>query len=572
MHIIKSTITRRQYTFFVAGCYNGGVLRKTLRFVGADIRRFFSLLLVETNNFKSYIAHRPMWVVLVFAIVAVTYSVKLFEYDYSIDTGRSLYDYGYILHSWETVHRYALILLKYIFFPSGVNVYLSNVLAYTVLAFTSIVFVYSIHRIIPTTQKKTSRLFDLIAIGLFVASPIVLEQFNFSLQNFEVALGTLLTLAGSIFILIGYFRGNLSFLVAALMTWVFSVAIYQSFVPFMILLASFWVLLTLLHRKKVNFIKISSVYVGVFITTMIAYLAISYLLKLTGIIEFSIIDSATSGSGSYLGDQTAWFSSAGDTLENIKIYFMDIVLGRGLFYTLAGTILGAIVVCGIVVAKKPIVLKIQAFLALIVMMFSMFALMVFLGQSEEIRARYPTQPFFVMSVAFLAYYISNNKKIRKLLVLLLIPFLLHTILLTSRLTAIEHNKYTGEVVIAQDIINRVNTIGIKNGYQEYELIALGDWKDQRSLEIRERGMMVGVSHFEGGSHRITELMNSMGYMFHHGSSGESAVHRRICEENFSTINSMERYPSMNSVRIFNDKYVVIKLPNLPPSEQLCSGL
>tara|TARA_Y100000114_G_scaffold39339_1_gene35012 strand:+ start:10241 stop:11860 length:1620 start_codon:yes stop_codon:yes gene_type:complete len=536
---------------------------KYVQYFTKDAAKLLALAGHELYNFYLYIKHRPFLLLLLAILITVTYSVKLFHYDYSIDTGRALYDYSGILASWESIYRLGLVLLKDVLFPAGLNIFFANSLTFIALYISTIIFIYMAHRIVGTISGGLY--LEILAASLFVTSPIIIEQLNFTLQSFEVALGTILTLLGSGMVLVGYFKRSAIATLAAVLLWSFSAAIYQSFVPFMIVLGVFWVALLLLSSKKVSFYRLAMTYIGVLIVSLVIYGTAIYIFEIlhTG-------GTVDANSGSYLSSQVVWVQSALEAFYRIGGYIKMVILGEGRFYNILPALLSTLAVVGIILAKKPWVWKVQMVLLVGGLYIAIFSLVILLGQPEEVRARYPAQPIFLAMIVYLSYILMPYRYMRITILSLALLFSFAQVRVTTNLQSIENVKYTREQAMARDIINRADRLGVNGQYEQYKLIVIGDWKDRDALAIREPGMMIGVSHFEGGSQRVTELFNAMGYSFSFGGGigTNPAQHKQVCLANIDSIRKMPIYPSDGGVKVV-DNHVIIKLIDLPDPSVNC---
>src|SRR5690242_15306464 len=177
----------------------------------------------------------------------LSYGIKLVYFDFSIDTEAILDDYPQQMDNWLNVNRLGLVFTKFLLFHHRFNPFVANVLTFFTFTVVCYFLSYLVQQILGTFTKHAGMF---ILPILFLTHPIFAEQFNFTLQNFEVALGILFQV---IALLLTYYytqKNYIIFPIVAIILNIWSFLTYQALYSFFITGAVVSILLILCRDQK----------------------------------------------------------------------------------------------------------------------------------------------------------------------------------------------------------------------------------------------------------------------------------------------------------------------------------
>lgn len=155
------------------------------------------------------------------------------------------------MNSWLGLSRYSLVFFKYIFgLYDNINLRFFNIITYINVFIYSIMYLY----FIKIDTKKDNITKDVLSILIVISSPVLLEQYNFTLQSPEVSFGMILMMISYI-TTYKYLKDNkiiYSIITIVLLTLTFG--IYQAFVN-LYLLGVFISIYKIKNNRKANIIK-----------------------------------------------------------------------------------------------------------------------------------------------------------------------------------------------------------------------------------------------------------------------------------------------------------------------------
>ncbi|WPH54069.1 glucosyltransferase domain-containing protein [Lacticaseibacillus paracasei] len=148
----------------------------------------------ESQKFLNFLKKKRKAVSFLFAVTLLLYLPMLTNFSYSIDSEAVVDNSKDLLFSWLTIDRFGLVALKKFFlFGLDLNPYFINTLTYLLMAFSAVILLYIIDQLIQTTPW-----IPLLAVTLYLVSPIHFEQNSFVLQSVEVMIGFNLMFVGMI--------------------------------------------------------------------------------------------------------------------------------------------------------------------------------------------------------------------------------------------------------------------------------------------------------------------------------------------------------------------------------------
>lgn len=336
----------------------------------------------------------PFVIILIFGLI--TYGIKLVTYTYSIDTESFLFNRTDLLNSWLTVSRYGLVFLKHIIDFANINLYLANFMGFLFLFLSIIVCIYNVSLL---TNHKDKRIHALLG-GLIITSPIIVEQFNFTLQCAEVAFAVLLVnLAFTIINRCLLHKDKYFLLILPVIFLVIAFACYQSTVVLMIALSAFFAML-FFKEKDEKGLRVILHYIVLFVVSFLVYKIIDKM-----VMKVNHITSA-----SYLSDQILWGKdSFGKVVMQVIRNIIDIVLARGMYHNL-GLLICVVefiyLICYQFQRKNWVL-----YISMMTFLMATFGLNIVLGGATAIRTQLPL-PFIV---ALAVYFLFINTEHEEML-------------------------------------------------------------------------------------------------------------------------------------------------------------
>lgn len=166
--------------------------------LGGKIMSFrFGRELAETMaEWKRYYGQSKIFRRFAAILLLIVYGIRLFQGDLFVDSEIMLTDPEEILHSWYGSRRYGLVFTKRLFAMGRLAPYLSNALLVLTLwcLGVSLCFCFDDWN----GKRRNNPWSSMLFVLFFLSSPCFVEQFNFLLQAFEIALALLLCL-GAVF-------------------------------------------------------------------------------------------------------------------------------------------------------------------------------------------------------------------------------------------------------------------------------------------------------------------------------------------------------------------------------------
>lgn len=250
------------------------------------------------------------------------YVIKMLCYSVSIDTETFLLEPDKVLQSWYRLGRFGLCFLKEALPLIPIHIRFANIMTVLWMILAAIAWLYNFCRLKTHNNPMANLAFMLI----ITTSPILAEQFSFTLQSMEVAftffveaVGMILTnrwIEGK-----GWYNGLLGVAAVA-----FSFSCYQSFV-FLYICCS--ILCYLARREELNGDskdewKLVLRYIIIFAVSFVLYECVDTLVK--SVMGLNTVDA-------YLSSQIFWGKEPLRwTVERIWGYVRETLLGQGASY------------------------------------------------------------------------------------------------------------------------------------------------------------------------------------------------------------------------------------------------
>lgn len=491
---------------------------------------------------KKFIKENKWQLITAFVIGLLAYIIKLSTYSISIDTEILINDPKYQINSWISINRWGLTMTKELFHLIPINIYLTNICAFIIFFISVAVWFANLDRL---PKKKDNKIAKLIFGLVIITTPILAEQFYFSLQSVEIALA-FLGISIAVYLQSKWIDGS-KFWVAipAILLVTYSFGCYQAFVPLFITICLFDYICR--YDGKIEIKRIIK-YLSIFVISFILNIIIDKLFK-----YFKGIDSTN-----YLSNQIFWGTER-------KLFTIDRVI-RSVWGSFIGTGVHETVSYGILFILMTLVLnesknlKNNKFFYLVYIVF--FAVIPFIttiikGFPEVARAKFAI-PFVT---GFALYYIllnSDRKEILNMTKIVAVYVIIVQTVTTFMLFYSDYNRYKEDVEVAKKI---------KRDFEGHNsarkpIFFVGKYK---SKNVKLKGEALGESFFAhdsntvvGCSFRAVTFMRTLGIEVNFFMTPELAPKAR--EELSQKIKNHEvdlkKYPEEGYIAEFDD-YIVV---------------
>ncbi|MED4224292.1 glucosyltransferase domain-containing protein [Neobacillus cucumis] len=508
----------------------------------------------EKNEFLAFVQKAKFLLVITIFFMILSYGIKLFYFDFSIDTEAILDDYPQQMDNWLNVNRLGLVFTKYLLFHHRFNPFVANILTFFTFTIVCYFLSYLVHRILGPVSKSAGMF---ILPILFLTHPIFAEQFNFTLQNFEVALGILFQVLA---LLLTYYytqKNYIIFPVVAIVLNIWSFLTYQALYSFFITGAVVSILLILCRDQKESQPRAFSGYLVIILKYSLIYLLSFILAQLLAITYTKIMHIP---SGTYLTRQILWGKlPTSEVIQEIQKQLSTVFFAKNASFYNYGFIISTILVLFIFIKKivkrvPDIYLEIFVFLVLYL---SPFLLTIIIGQGEAIRAQMPALELVIAFNFYYVYWSLHNHWLRKALVTYCLILAFNQSYAAANLLFSEHVKYKEDVTLANRMNVQLDNLGVGDR-ADYSLVILGKHEPESVVVLP--GETLGRSFFAwdigtraGTTYRAIGFMRILGYPFHRPTSKQLDYAHSIEKE-------LTVWPKKDSIRIHGN-LIVIKLSN-----------
>lgn len=447
---------------------------------------------------KEFIKENKYAIITIFILGVLTYLIKLTTYSFSIDTEAMLNNSEIQILTWISIQRYGLAFFKNIYNLVIHNIVLTNILSFAFLYISVILTIYNINNV----SKNKSRIANTILGAIIITSPIIVEQFNFTLQVLEISIS--LVLFNIAFILINKLIQNnkkIILIIPIIAFIVLAFACYQSFIPLYILFSIFLFILLYNQKKEMTpkeCIKIISIFVIIFILSYLVY----------NLIGNSILKILNIERTNYLSEQINWgkesiITTMIKTIGSIGITIIPIIYPQ--LYNIGMLVCYSIFLIYIIknIKHKKYLLAIVMFGLLV----APFILNIALGGYTVARS----QITVTYAVAFIAYDIytnCNKQKNKKAFIIFTSLIVMYQLCVSMMLFYTDYNSYKKQVNIANEIYKQINI--------EKPIIFVGNY-EATGKNILLKGEAMGKTFFEwdkktniGSNNRIYGFFKAIG--------------------------------------------------------------
>lgn len=500
------------------------------------------------QRFKSFVQNRKWAIACIVMTSIILYLPKMANFTYSIDSERMAINPTEVMNSWIGIGRFGLVLLKHFFlFGTNLNPFFINGATYLLLAMSAILLLYIFDQYV-----KAPILFKVVAVLVYLASPIHFEQTNFILQSVEVLIGYNLLFAAIIML---HPFGKITPLqwVLGIVLMAFSFSIYPSLV-----VASAMLLVVINHLFYMGKSKIIGA--KAWLRSVIRP-AISFMMSLLAyfVVNRIVLFLMGAASDSYMFKSALWGKiPVTEVLNSIGSVFVKqfISLDRP-FYLSTVTYLGifALLVLGLSSIRErffnwPVALSIISEYILVI------SPLILLGNGVgPIRTLTPTIPLALMVLVFTPLFYAKSKSLQMLFITGAGILIILQMKMTSDLEQTDILEFQNETKLANQIVTRINEKGIFE-YTDYTLVVVGG--QQFKSVMTQEGEVIGHTHFDwdnlptiGNNHRIHDFFASQGCHF-------KVVTPKVYvkAQKFIQANKMRRFPDADGIEVSGRTIIV----------------
>lgn len=256
--------------------------------------------------------------------VLLSYGLCLSGFRIGIDSEALITDSTEQLNSWYTIGRFSLVFTKNLLGMRQFNPMTENLLMMIFMVLYGIFASFLFWRF--SGKSRRLKAFYIVFPALFLTHPCFAQQYLFTLQAFEVALGLLCCLVAVYCVSRFAFEGERWLLVPGIFLMVWGFGSYQALIPlYMAAALSIYLIYYEFHKKEKFYWKAALCHASAFVVSFILY---ELVVKAVVIWQkgFGFV-------GDYLEEQVLWTSNPiWVCIGHIKHYIREILLGESLFY------------------------------------------------------------------------------------------------------------------------------------------------------------------------------------------------------------------------------------------------
>ena len=521
-----------------------------------DFSNSFKELKNSGCDFISYIKTHKLDAMIIWFFLILSYGVKLFFYNISADTEIILNDHEFMMSSWTGIDRFGLVLTKKLLKLIPFNPFVANFLMLCTL-FTLLMFLSFIFSDIGSKFSIKIK-YNFILPCIFITHPFFCEQFNYTLQAFEVSFAIFLAFLSAFLITKWIFKpDNILHLVIGMCSLVWSFWSYQAilFLYISLVLAIFvWTYtLNVLHKSNVLDMKFNKNFFRMAAAKYILSFTFSYVLYFFA--NKVVKTFLRAGEASYLENMVEWGQKSPTVIVKnilgsifgflgIKIYVLMVIMFLFILF---------------MSLKPENKNKLLFAFSVLALCSSPAFLSFYLGHPAVPRTQF-SMPF-LFAFVFFAITQFLNKKILLRLFLAFIAFFesFKQGYGVANMLYAEYMRYEYDVSLANKIDERINLLDIEDN-KEIPILFDGMLVSP-AVKNGLRGNNVGVSFFEwhwtGDPTGVTHI--ALGFMKTLGYNNYRMPTDNECQKGLKIAKTMKAWPSPHAVK-YEDGIVVVKLP------------
>lgn len=454
-------------------------------------------------------------------------------------------------YNWSNQGRFGLDILKILFNFWNTNSITSTFLAVTLLIVTAILWAYAFYSIAPQKDKRYTP--GIVVVVLFITFPAYSENIGFSMMSFELGIGWIFVTLASILVSKWalYTRKNKLYMIIGVVLTTFATSIYQAFLSVFIIGCFIQIILYVLHleaaKTKMSFKS--------FFAILMKFFSIS----LISLILYKLIDKVIqhyNPSSGYIENFVLWGKKpVFSILKDLYLYFLDLFSGK-LIYG-AQILFPSVLICVCIIVYFTFKLVTKNYsgnagvlvLSLIGYGLTPFLIYILTGTSVPVRGNL-VWSLFTSSIFLFVYLLITREKLRKLLILLIIATSFYQANSISQLFYSDYQRYQEDIKLANQIGSNILNLDLGE-VPQFPVVYVGKHEQQQRKGIIKQEVL-GYSFFEwdnGNQLRISDFMNSLGYMYIYPTEDQKAKANQLA------IN-MPIWPHAGSVALKDDIIIV----------------
>lgn len=475
--------------------------------------------------------------VLILFITIVSYYPKIRYFNYSIDTERMIRFPDYTLDWWLKLGRYGLVALSNIpIFGEGIHIRYINILTYLLLFISVLILSYVFDR-----GTERTKIDQFLALGLYVTTPVVLEQTNFVLQSAPVVFSTVIMFIG--YGLLKEFINKKKYLLlfSGLVLVMLSFTVYVSLVMGFIALT----IVDLCYHSREEGWETKKYFGRVFyfaITCIISYSG--YLLGNTICLRIFNLSSSN-----YLLESKLWGQIPNSQVfSTIKSSLINNFRMDSPFVFWGALILLALFIIFSILNKENHVITVITIIGIISIGLYTVPL---LGYFGTLRSYFPVYPILLYGMVMIIFNSVSSRFIKLFSYMFILLLICLQAFNTFRFGMNEEKIYQQEVALVKEIESKLHEKNIKD-FSNYKLAIIGG----KTFEEITHGDMLGNTVFAwdltsnvGTSYRAGDFIYNHGLKF-----------KRITPKDYNrvigNIENMTPFPDNESMKIDEDVLVI----------------
>lgn len=492
------------------------------------------------NNLKEFLSTNKKIIIISFTTLFILYCFKFFFYSFSIDTEIFINDRKELLNSWIAIDRSGLVLMKYIFDIASKSLILANIVSFLLNFLTTIIYLYIFQIIFKDKNSKFNNEKNLYFILIFLTSPFLIEQYNFTLQNVEISIALLLSAINMYFIDKVIRNKNILYGIISTLITGFVFSCYQSFI-LLFIMESIIIFIAYFKDEQISFSKCFKVIVKLIIILVLSFV-------ICRVINYLFLNFTDLNKSSYLNSNFMWGNE-----PIIKcVLRIGYLIAKMIFYPSIFNIFFIIIYffSWIYYVKKNN--KNQNWFKLVVicsLFLTPFLIIIFTANTMAYRAHISIA--FLM--AFSAYYLIDKFNLNKLIRLVSLLIIIFQSIITGLLFYSDYLNFKEEENLTYQIEKSLSNYDINNK----SIIFVGARNSHDSILT---GETIGKSFFEWDYYDTPYKSNNRIKGFIQALDNYSYLSPSVEEidEADQYKNDLEIFPSNNSI-LEKEKYIIIRL-------------
>lgn len=500
-------------------------------------------------KFRMFLTEHILLIVTNMLLVTIVFGLRIFSSNITIDSG-FFTDKPDSVYNWLDISRWGLVLTKKVFHNMHFNLYAEMGIAFFIILLFLLLFSYFFSYVNESDRHLNYYLF----CALFITHPLLMLQWYFYLQAFEIAVSIALVAVSLTGIFTWIKESRLSGLIVGEIAMIWAMGSYQSNVILYIAGALGGFLL--LRQKNIK---------DSLLTSMKLILTFT-----TGFLVNTAIGKLFSSDSSYLDTGILWGKvPIKECIHNILKHIQEVLLGKTIMNL--GFALIVLITLLYVIYNLTRHSSVAAYrsLVLVILIATPFFLTLYMGNIPVYRSQY-VLPFIIgfcfmyFSGSLFKKHIRSNLWIASGFIIIGCMFVLQQLQTTLKLWYTEDIRYQQDMAMYQQLSS---SLVQTNQYTAGDTVAfVGTWEAPLNPSCSAPIEFVGISHFSLAKdlppyyyHSNTyahELRLTNGIELGMPSSEQMEIARREATD-------MPVYPSSGSIRKIEDGFFVIKIGEDP---------